>query len=56
MVERRKLPFKRKKPPSEPGRGQERGDNRHHNTRSGIPAEKDKHEFLTTMMSCVHGE
>jgi len=34
-------------------RGQESGDNKHHNR---IPAEKGKHEVMTTIMSYEHGE
>ena len=34
-------------------RGQERGDNKHHNIRPEIPAEK---ELMTTIMSYEHGE
>ena len=60
-VERKKLSFNRKKPPSEPGRapsastswglrGQERGDNKHRNTRPEIPAGREKHKLMTTMM------
>ena len=61
----KKTTFNRKKPPSEPepgpGRaaicqeGQKRGDNKHHNTRHGIPAEKEKHKLMTAIMSYVHG-
>jgi len=62
------LPFNRKKPPSEPEpgktaicldqlglRGQERGDNKHHNTRPEIPAEREKHNQMTTIIMS-HGE
>ena len=28
--------------------GQKRGDNKHHNTRPGIPTEKEKHKLMTT--------
>jgi len=31
-------------------RGQERGANKHHNTRPGNPAEKEKHKLMTTIM------
>ena len=34
-------------------RGQKRGDNKHCNTRPGIPAEKEKHKLMTTIMSNV---
>jgi len=50
-----KLPFKRQKPLAEPNsgrvaicltrwglRGQERGDNKHHKSKPGIPAEEEK--------------
>jgi len=37
-------------------RGQEIGDNKHRNTRPGIPAEKEKHKLMTTLMSYLHGE
>jgi len=37
-------------------RGQERGVNKHRNTRPEIPAEREKHKVMTAMMSCVHGE
>ena len=37
-------------------RGQERGENKHHKTRPGIPAEKEKHKLMTTLMSYIHGE
>ena len=37
-------------------RGQEIGDNKYHNTRPGIPAEKEKHKLMTTMMSYVSWE
>jgi len=35
-------------------RGQERGDNKHHNTKPGIPAEREKHKLMTTIMPYVH--
>ena len=67
MAVERKLLFNRKKPPAEPDsematstgwslRGQERGDNKLHNTRPGILAEKEKHKLMTTIMSYVRGE
>ena len=37
-------------------RGQERGDDKHHNTRPGTPAEKEKHKLITTIMSYVQRE
>jgi len=36
-------------------RGQERGNNKHHHTKPGIPAEKEKHTLMITIMSNVHG-
>jgi len=36
-------------------RGQERGEDKHHNTRPRIPAEKEKHKLITTVMLYVHG-
>jgi len=37
-------------------RGQERGDNKHNNSKSGIHSEKEKYKLMTTIMSYVHGE
>ena len=37
-------------------REQEWGDNKHHNTRPRIPAEKEKHKLMTTIMLFVHRE
>ena len=37
-------------------RGQERGDNKHRNTRPGIPAGKEKHKLMTTIMSHMYIE
>ena len=41
-------------PPDGGLRGQERGGNKHHNTRLGIPAEKKKHKLMTAIMLYVH--
>jgi len=37
-------------------RGQERGDSRHHNTRPGTLAEKDKQKLMTTILLYVDRE
>ena len=37
-------------------RGQERGDNRHHISRPWTPAEEEKHQLKTPIMSYVHAE
>ena len=63
-VERKKLPFSKKKLLAEPGsgsmpssstswvlRGQERRNNKNHNTTTGLPAEKEKYKLMTTRMS-----
>jgi len=59
-----KTPLNRKKPSAEPGRaaiclnqlglsGQERGVNKHQDTRPGIHAEKEKHMLMTKTISGV---
>ena len=56
---KKQLPFNRKKPLAEPNlgkattvwglRGQERVYIKHHNTRPGIAAQKEKHKLMTTI-------
>jgi len=64
---KKKLPFNRKKPLSEPDSGggavcldqlgfERTGNNKPHNTRPGMPAEKEKHKLMTAVMLYVHGE